>query len=128
MQFTIKTTKREEIIDITSQVSEVVAENADENSKVCLVYVPHTTCGILINENYDSDVQADILDFLKNSVPKSGWKHSEGNSDAHIKASLIGTSQLIPIENSVLGLGKWQGVALCEFDGPRERKVIVKII
>lgn len=130
MQFTIKTTKREEIINITKQVEEIVDENADEKSKACLVYVPHATCAIIINENYDEAVCRDILSFLKKQIPEGIWEHdnTDNNADAHIKSSIIGPSQVIPIENKKLQLGRWQGIALAEFDGPKERRVIVNII
>ncbi len=130
MQFTIKTSKREEIIDITEKVKEIVDKASDEDSKACLVYVPHATCSIIVNENCDKNVCEDILEFLRKQVPKGIWKHdkSDGNADSHIKASIIGPSQIIPIQNGFLQLGKWQGIALAEFDGPKEREVIVKII
>ncbi len=136
MQFTISSSKREEIINITRQVEEIVAKLIVENKKrvcnkeiaACLVYVPHTTCAVIINENYDVAVHEDILDYLGEQVPAQIGKHEEGNSDAHIKSSIIGSSQIIPIEGGRLQLGRWQGIGLAEFDGPRERKIIIKII
>lgn len=130
MQFTIKTQKREEIIDITEKVRELVDKASDEDSKACLIYVPHATCAIIINENCDKNVCEDILDYLKKAIPQGKWKHDklDGNADSHIKASIIGPSQLVPIKNGFLQLGKWQGIALAEFDGPREREVIVQVI
>ncbi len=128
MQFTIKTNSKEEMIDITERVKEIVDKVCDEDSRACLVYVPHTTCGVLINENYDKNVCDDILEFLRKLVKKDGWKHSEGNSDAHIKASLIGVSKVIPVKSGLLQLGRWQGIMLAEFDGPREREVIVNVV
>jgi len=130
MEFTVKTKKREEIIDITKQTEKLVNENANETSKACLVYVPHATCAIIINENYDEAVCRDILNFLKKQIPQGIWEHDkiDNNADAHIKSSIIGPSQLIPIENKKLQLGRWQNIALAEFDGPRERKIIVSII
>jgi len=127
MEFTIRTSKREEIIDITEEVKKIVSES---NGKACLVYVPHATCAVIVNENYDKAVCEDILDFLKKQIPQGVWKHDkiDNNADAHIKASIIGPSQMIPIKNNSLQLGTWQGVALAEFDGPRERKVIVEVI
>ncbi len=127
MQFTVKTNKREEIIDITKQVEDTVVKEGKKGN-ACLVYVPHTTCSVIINENYDSDVHSDILEHLRKQFPPGIGKHSEGNSDAHIKSSLVGQAQVIPIEEGKLQLGKWQGIGLCEFDGPRERKIIIKII
>ena len=128
MRFKIKTNKREEIVNITEQVKKVLPAIVDENSRMCLVYVPHTSCGILINEGYDPDVNLDILDFLKKNIPREGWKHSEGNSDAHIKSTFVGPSKIIPVENCKLMLGKWQKISFCEFDGPREREVVVEVV
>jgi secondary thiamine-phosphate synthase enzyme len=91
-----------------------------------LVYCPHTTAGLTVNEAADPDVRADIIDGLRRLVPKSGgWRHAEGNADAHIKASLMGSSVTVPLEGGKLALGTWQGVFLCEFDGPRRRTVRV---
>jgi len=130
MQFTIKTTKREDIIDITNHVGKIINENANENSKACLVYVPHATCAIVINENYDKAVCKDILSFLKKQIPQGIWEHDaiDNNADSHIKASIIGPGQFIPIKDGKLQLGRWQGIALAEFDGPRNRKISVTII
>lgn len=130
MEFAIKTSKREEIVDVTEEVERIVDRASDEDSKACLIYVPHATCAIIINENYDGAVCDDILAFLKKQIPSGIWKHDavDDNADAHIKASIIGPSQIVPIHEGKLQLGKWQGIALAEFDGPRERKIIVKII
>lgn len=130
MEFTVNSENREEIIDILEKVASVLRREADEKIKACLIHTPHTTCAILVNEITDKNVCRDILSYLKESVPKGRWLHDEedGNADAHIKASLIGQSKIIPIENGKLALGKWQSIALAEFDGPRERKVIVKAI
>ena len=130
MEFTIKTSKREEIVDITKEVERIVDRASDADSKACLVYALHSTCAIIVNENYDKAVCQDILAFLKKQIPSGIWKHDaiDNNADAHIKASIIGPSQLIPIQEGKLQLGKWQGIALAEFDGPRERKIIVKMI
>ncbi len=130
MEFEIQTNKREEVIDITSQIEEVISKNSNDNSKICLVYVPHTTCAAIINENYDPNVCDDIINFLQNIIPRGKWKHDkiDGNGDAHVKSSIIGCSELIPIKNKKLQLGRWQNIALAEFDGSRNRKIIVKII
>lgn len=131
MEIKIQTKQREEIIDITDKVKEIVNENADEESKACLVYVPHATCGIIVNENYDQAVCEDILTYLKNQIPQGKWEHDkiDNNADAHIKSSIIGPGQIIPIdENKELQLGTWQGIALAEFDGPRSRKIITKML
>lgn len=130
MEFIIKTSKREEIVDITKEVEKIVDRASDEDSKACLVYVGHATCAIIVNENYDPAVCNDIIKFLKKQISQGIWEHDkiDDNADAHIKASIIGPSQIIPIEAGKLQLGRWQGIALAEFDGPRERKIIVKII
>lgn len=130
MEFTVKSSKREEIIDITNQIQEIVFKASDEDSKACLVYVPHATCAMIVNENYDKAVCEDILDFLRKQIPVGKWKHdkADSNADAHIKAAIIGPSQIIPIENGKLMLGRWQNIGLAEFDGPKERKIIVKIL
>lgn len=127
MQFLVKSTKREEIIDITDEVKKLVE---GKDGKACLVYTPHATCSIIINENYDKAVCEDILDYLKQEIPAGKWKHDkiDNNADSHIKASIIGPGQVIPIENNKLSLGRWQGCGLAEFDGPRERKVIVEVL
>ncbi|MFQ5720914.1 MAG: secondary thiamine-phosphate synthase enzyme YjbQ [Candidatus Aminicenantales bacterium] len=118
---------KEEFIDITSTIKEIVASSGIKTGS-CLVYVPHTTAGITINENADPSVRADIISALKNIVPDSWpYKHLEGNSPAHIKASLIGSAKTIMIEDGKLALGTWQGIFFCEFDGPRTRKVYIKL-
>ncbi len=130
MEFAINTKKREEIVDITPQIKDIVTRISDENSEACLVYVPHATAAIIVNENYDEAVCEDILNFLKKQIPQGIWKHDkiDGNGDAHIKSSIIGSSQVIPLQNGILQLGQWQNISLAEFDGPRNRKIIVKII
>jgi len=136
MQLQIPTTKREELINITPQVKKAVEELlikeqrivCNKKSRTALIYSTHTTCAITINENADPTVKQDILQFLNKLVPQQGWTHTEGNSDAHIKTSIIGNSELIPLENKELQLGTWQGIFLAEFDGPRERKIIVEVI
>ncbi len=125
----MKTTKREEIIDMTEKIKEIVKENK-VNEGICLVYVPHATAALAINENADPLICLDFLEALAKLVPEGRWRHDEedGNGAAHIKAALIGPSITIPIKKSALTLGTWQGIMFCEFDGPRERRVIVKII
>jgi len=127
MEFTISTNKQEELIDITNQVEKLVE---DKEGNAVLVYVVHATAGIIVNENYDEAVCDDIIDYLKKSIPAGVWKHGaiDNNADSHIKASIIGPGQVIPLENGKLMLGRWQGIALAEFDGPKQRKIIVKII
>ncbi len=127
-QFTVKTGSRCQMIDITSQVRSILKESGYQNG-VCRVYVPHTTAGVTINENADPDVPRDILATLERLVPLHGnYRHSEGNSDAHVKASLMGASQTVFFENGNLILGTWQSLFFCEFDGPRTRSVFVKLI
>ncbi len=124
----VKSTKRKEMIDITRRLSDIVRRNGIKEG-ICFAFVPHTTCGLTINENADPSVREDILSVLVNLVPEhSGYTHVEGNSDAHIQSTLVGHSISIIIENGQLMLGTWQGVFLCEFDGPRTRNVWVKII
>jgi len=126
-RFSLSTHSRTELIDITSQVEEMVKQ-AQVKEGTCRVFVPHTTAGILINEGADPSVRRDILNQLDKIVPLSGdYQHREGNSPAHIKASLVGSSETIFVEAGRLVLGTWQSLYFCEFDGPRHRQVIVKI-
>ncbi len=116
------------MIDITSQVASAVNDSGIENGDV-IVYCPHTTAAITINENADPSVPHDILLTLNELIPqrRSGYRHSEGNSDAHCKSCLIGCSEQIPIRQAELTLGTWQGIFFCEFDGPRSRSVLVQV-
>ncbi len=125
----IKTTRKTSIVNITNQVKEEV-KRSGINDGLCVVYVPHTTACVFINEGADPDVIKDIVYFLEKSVPwiDSNYQHAEGNSAAHIRSSIIGNSRIIPVENGDLVLGTWESIFLAEFDGPRERKVIVKVI
>ena len=121
----VPTQKREELLDITSQVRQIIT-SAGIQEGICMVYVPHTTAGVTINENADPSVKADILMALDRMVPASlPYTHAEGNSPAHIKAVLMGSSLHIIISNGNLQLGTWQGIFFCEFDGPRNRKVYI---
>lgn len=123
----VKSRAKSEFIDITLLVQEMV-RNAAVRNGMCHLFVLHTTAGITVNEGADPAVQRDMVTFLNKLVPNDPYfTHAEGNSDAHIKSSLIGTSQRVFIENSRLVLGTWQAVYFCEFDGPRLRKVAVKI-
>ncbi len=118
---------KEEFLDITSNIKDIVASSGIKTGR-CLIYVPHTTAAVTINENADPSVRADIISALNNIVPDSWpYKHLEGNSPAHIKASLIGSTETIIIEEGKLVLGTWQGIFFCEFDGPRIRKVYLKL-
>jgi secondary thiamine-phosphate synthase enzyme len=124
--FTVKTNQKEEFVDLTERIQDAVKDSGTNNG-ICVVYVPHTTAGVTINENADPSVQKDILMALKKIVPDSlPYTHAEGNSPAHIKASLIGSSVDIVIEKERLQLGTWQGIFFCEFDGPRRRQVCIK--
>lgn len=119
----IQSTRHNELIDITDEIAAVVR---DMQGSAVLVYVPHTTAGVIINEHADPDVASDILAGLAEIVPAAArYRHVEGNSPAHIKATLVGTSQMIPLQGGRLLLGTWQGVFLAEFDGPRTRRVLV---
>ncbi len=123
-EFSIRTARRSELIDITDRIRPLVK---DIDDGLVTVFVQHTTAGITINENSDPDVQRDILASLSRLVPKDGdFLHAEGNSDAHIKASLIGSSVIVMVKKGRLILGTWQSIFFAEFDGPRARKVIVK--
>jgi len=124
----IKTKSRNELVDITSDIQAVIDESGIK-SGVCYVYVPHTTAGVTINEGADPSVARDIQNTLSKLIPHSGhYLHTEGNSDAHIKSTIAGTSQIIVIDEGKLLLGTWQSVFFCEFDGPRHRRITVKIM
>ena len=125
---TIRTRKTQEMLDITAQVSEMVRRSGVANG-VCLVYVPHATAAIVVNENADPNVCQDILDALGRMVPEGAWRHDrvDNNAAAHIKATILGPSETIPVREGALRLGTWQSVMLVELDGPRDRTVIVEI-
>ena len=125
---TVQTNQRNEMIDITTKVAAAVAKSGVDVG-TAIVFCPHTTAGITINENADPDVTHDILLTLEELIPhhRKGYRHGEGNSDAHVKSSLVGSSQTVLIQNGQLGLGIWQAVYFCEFDGPRSRKVHLRI-
>ncbi|MCK4556020.1 MAG: secondary thiamine-phosphate synthase enzyme YjbQ [Candidatus Aminicenantes bacterium] len=123
----VRTQTKEALVDITGRIREEISSSGIQ-SGICSVYVPHTTAGVTINENADPSVKEDILMTLGKMVPDSlPYKHSEGNSPAHVKASLVGSSVSILIENGQLSLGTWQGIFFCEFDGPRNRKTYIKV-
>jgi len=124
----VKTARRTQLVDVTEQVQRAVAA-ARVVSGVCYLYVPHTTAGVMINEHFDPDVATDLEGVFERLVPRSGpYRHSEGNSDSHAKAALTGASQTILVEQGKLVLGQWQGVFFCEFDGPRDRKMWVRVM
>jgi secondary thiamine-phosphate synthase enzyme len=127
-EISVQSHSRLEMIDITASVQKAAGEEKIE-SGICLVYTPHTTAAVTINENADPDVPRDILAALDRAVPLSAnYRHAEGNSAAHVKSSLVGTSEMVIIENGRLVLGIWQSIFFCEFDGPRTRKVVVKFL
>jgi len=123
--FTVRTASRTGFVDITSRVQEVV-DGSGVGDGICLVFVPHTTAAVTINENADPSVMKDVQKELNRVVPfEDDYDHAEGNSAAHVKSTLVGCSCMVPIENGRLALGTWQGIYFCEFDGPRSRKVCV---
>jgi len=127
-EITIKTNTQTQILDITAQVQKVVEESGITEG-LCCVFVPHTTAGVTINENADPSVKQDIVMELNKVIPfNDNYSHLEGNSAAHIKASIIGSSANVPVKNNYLLLGTWQGICFCEFDGPRQRRFYVKIV
>ena len=127
-KFKVKTSAKSEMADITREVTSVVRENGVE-SGICYIFAPHTTCGLAINENADPDVKRDIIAKLNDSVSADfPYRHAEGNSPAHIKSVLVGPSLTVFVEDGGLQLGTWQGIFLCEYDGPRTREVWLKMI
>ena len=125
-QFSLNT-PAEGFIDLTGQVRKIVASGNVQNG-LCQIFVPHTTAGVTINENADPDVVTDMLAALGKMVPDLPYRHTEGNSPAHVKSSLVGCSITVPISEGRLCLGTWQGIYFCEFDGPRTRKVWVQLV
>jgi secondary thiamine-phosphate synthase enzyme len=124
----IRTNAREEFVDLTAEVERLVAASGAA-SGVCVVTVPHTTAGITVNENADPDVRADMAMVLRRTVPDAlPYAHSEGNSPAHVKAGLVGSSATLIVEGGRLRLGTWQGIFFCEFDGPRTRQAWVQVL
>lgn len=129
VELSLYTGRRCEFVDITKKIQDTVAVQAGEKDGIVVLFVPHTTAGITVNENTDPNVINDVIRRLDTLVPwTDGYTHSEGNSAAHIKASLMGFSQMLPFERGRLLLGAWQGVYFCEFDGPRNRRVTITIL
>lgn len=126
---TVATHGRNEIVDVTSIVQDMVTRLGVAEG-MAIVYVPHTTAAVTINENADPDVKHDLLKKLSELIPQreSYYQHSEGNSDSHVKTSLVGNSEMVLIERGKLVLGQWQGIYFCEFDGPRQRQMYVKVV
>ncbi len=127
-RFEVRTRQRNEFVEVTEQVRAAVSASGVQNG-FCIVYCPHTTAAMTINENADPDVVHDMLLYLNGTIPKTqtGFRHGEGNSDSHIKASLVGASVTVIIEQGELVLGRWQGIYFCEFDGPRTRECVVQV-
>lgn len=126
--FSIDTGVREALLDVTAKVASAVAESGVSEG-LCHVFVPHTTAAVTINENADPDVSRDVVSFLSKAIPQSyPFRHCEGNSDAHVKASLLGSSVTVPVSGGKLALGTWQGIQFAEFDGPRKRKFHVTVL
>jgi secondary thiamine-phosphate synthase enzyme len=127
-EFRIRTRKTQEMVDITGQIEEALRE-AKVSDGLCLVFVPHATAAVVINENADPNVCQDILDALGRLIPEGSWRHDrvDNNAAAHIKATMLGPSETVAIRGGRLRLGTWQSVMLVEFDGPRERTVIVEV-
>lgn len=123
----ITTRHREEMVDVTAQVRDAIRGSGLRDG-ICLVYSPHTTCGVTVNEGWDPAVAADALGHVRELVPQSkAFQHAEGNSDSHIKTMLIGTSATLPVAGGEIKLGRWQAVFLCEFDGPRQREIWIAL-
>jgi secondary thiamine-phosphate synthase enzyme len=128
MRFEVRTARREELVDVTAHVAEAVSASG-VSAGVAVISSPHTTAGVTINENADPDVVRDLLHGLERIVPREGgWRHFEGNSDAHLKTSLVGASAMLPVAGGRLALGTWQAVYLAEFDGPRTRRLDVTVL
>ena len=127
-EFIVRTNKKQEMVDITQRVADLVKQSRVSDG-ICLVYVPHATAAVAINENADPNVCEDILEALANLIPEGRWRHDriDNNAAAHIKATLLGPSQAVPVRGGRLRLGTWQSVMLVELDGPRERSVIVEV-
>lgn len=124
----ISTRGKQAFHDITDKVQNAVSDAGVEDG-ICFIFCPHTTAGVTLNENWDASVQHDLgVGLDKISPPRPEYRHGEGNSPAHLKSSLIGASQFVPVENGQLVLGRWQGIFLAEFDGPRTRRVHVKVM
>jgi secondary thiamine-phosphate synthase enzyme len=128
MRQEVRTTRREELVDVTAVVARAVSESG-ATVGIVVVSSPHTTAGVLVNENADPDVAIDLIAGLARIAPeRGGWRHAEGNSDAHLKTALVGTSVMVPIEGGRLTLGMWQAIYFAEFDGPRSRRLDVTVV
>jgi secondary thiamine-phosphate synthase enzyme len=127
-EIAVRSSRREEMIDVTTQVRAAVRRTGVD-AGLAIIYCPHTTAAVTVQENADPDVRTDLLGHLVRLIPQdAGFRHSEGNADGHIKSSLVGSSQMVPIDGGKLCLGTWQAVFFCEFDGPRDRRLQVKVV
>ncbi|UCG95328.1 MAG: YjbQ family protein [archaeon] len=128
-EISVSSSRKQEILDITEEINSIVKES-EVKEGICVVYVPHATCAVIINENYDPNVMLDIVESLNKNVPEGIWKHDsiDNNGAAHIKSSVIGPSETIIIKNGSLQLGRWQDIMVCDFDGPKEIKIFVKVM
>ncbi len=126
-EFEIKTNEKYQLIDITEKVQKIVS---DIKEGICLIYVPHATASVIINENYDPNICTDIINFLKEKIPEGKWLHDriDGNAAAHIKSAILGPSESIPVKNGKLLLGIWQAVMIADWDGPKQRKIIIQVV
>ena len=128
VEFKVKTPERVALVDITADVNRALAESGTHDG-LCNLFVPHTTASIIISENWDPDVTTDLLRQLERMVPReAGYKHSEGNSQAHILSAMLSTSINVPVHDRKLAIGRWQAVMLAEFDGPRERSIYLSLM
>jgi secondary thiamine-phosphate synthase enzyme len=126
-EFEIATNRQAQLLDVTAQVNDAVRQSGVERG-LCNIFVPHTTAAVIVSENWDPDVTHDLLAHLEKLVPRqAGYRHGEGNAQAHILSVMLGTSLNIPVDGGQLKLGRWQGVMLAEFDGPRRRSVVVSV-
>jgi secondary thiamine-phosphate synthase enzyme len=127
IELSLSTSRREEMVDVTGRVRDAVVQ-AGVAEGHCLVYTPHTTCSVTVNEGYDPDVRHDLLEHMRELAPQmKALRHAEGNSDAHLKAMLVGASALLPVSGGKVRLGRWQAIFLCEFDGPRTRSLWITV-
>jgi secondary thiamine-phosphate synthase enzyme len=127
VQLEIRTRAERELQDLTSQVQQALTESEIQEG-VCHIFVPHTTAGLTLNENWDPDVRDDLIRAMSAMVPDLNYRHGEGNSPAHLMSTLVGASETLPVGNGSLLLGSWQGIYLAEFDGPRRRRVVLQIV
>ncbi len=128
-RISVATQKSQQIVDITEEVKAIL-KKSDASEGICCIYTPHATCAVMINENWDTNIMLDIIDSLNNIVPEGKWRHDkiDSNGAAHIKASIIGPSEIVPIKNGKLMLGRWQDIMLADFDGPKKREIFINII